>query len=173
VTQRAGQVLYVIRDTDAPVPVGEDGSVQPNREVIAVDLYDLLEQGRLDLNVVLRNGDVINVPEAKKFYVVGFVEDPGGFPLTHPTTVLEAVALAGGLREKEASPEYCMLKRRDAVGEEIVAVDLVAISRGQAPNLYLMPNDVLDVRQTALKKSLLATLDFVRGVFSAGYSLNN
>jgi len=173
VTEQAGQVLYVIRDTEDLVSVSENETALPGHdEVIAVDLYDLLERGRLDLNVVLRNGDVVHVPEAKKFYVIGFVENPGGFLLTHPTSLLEAVALAGGLKEKEASPKYCTLTRRNAMGEEIVSINLVAVSGGHAPNLYLMPNDVLYVRQTAVKKYFLATIGIIRDMFGIGYSLN-
>lgn len=172
VTARAGQVLYVIR-TPAEEPATAQWSVAPEREVIAVDLYELLEQGRVDLNVVLQNGDVINVPEAKKFYVVGFVRRPDGFPLTRPTTVLEAIALAGGLQERQASPRRCLLKRHVGHGEEeVIPLDLVAISRGEKPNLYLTPNDVVDVRQTAAKKVFLEFLDVFRGVFNVGYNLN-
>jgi protein involved in polysaccharide export with SLBB domain len=142
-------------------------------EVIAVDTYELLELGRPDLNVMLRDGDVVNVPEAMSFYVVGFVEKPGGYPLTRPTTVLEGVALAGGLRERRASPRRCALKRYIATGEIVRPLDLVAISRGEDPNIYLQPDDVIDVRQTPLRGAGLWFFDFVRAIFNVGYSIPN
>ena len=173
VTERAGQVLYVVRAEEPPKPEGEESPpAEPGKRVIAVDLYELLEEGRLGLNVVLQNGDVVNVPEAKNFYVVGFVGRPGGFPLTRPTTVLEGIALAGGLREREASLRSCQLKRRGPEGEVIIPLDLISLSKGESPNPYLMPNDVIEVRQSTLKKIGLELLDVFKALFSIGYSLN-
>jgi len=182
-TERAGQVLYVIRGVKAgetaPVSVKqneESGEVTVEMgarpDVIAVDLFELMELGRLDLNAVLEDGDVVNVPEAMKFFVIGFVARPGGFPLTRPTTVLEGIALAGGIRERTASPRRCALKRYGAGGEQIIPLDLVAISEGRAANLYLQPNDVIDVRQTLLRQICLETLDAFRSIFNLGYTLN-
>ena len=45
--------------------------------MISIDLYELLELGDLSLNVLVGNGDVVNVPEAKRFHVIGFARDPG------------------------------------------------------------------------------------------------
>lgn len=184
-TDRAGQVLYVLRRTDASPRV----VVEPDKkgegtaavkvtlpappEVISVDLFELMELGRIDLNAILQNGDIVNVPEAMKFYVVGLVEKPGGFPLTRPTTVLEGIALSGGLKERRASPRKCVLKRHVPGGGEVRPVDLVAISRGEEANFYLKPNDVIDVRQTWQRMVFLEMYDLVRGVFNVGYSLNN
>ena len=183
-TDRAGHVLYVVRNAEAGPAVAEkpggDGEsnaitvvLEDRPEVIAVDTYELLELGRPDLNVILRDGDIVNVPEAMKFYVVGFVEKPGGFPLTRPTTLLEGVALAGGLRERRASPRKCALKRYTATGEIVQPLDLVAVSRGEDPNIYLRPDDVIDVRQTWLRGAGLEFYDFVRGIFNVGYSIPN
>lgn len=171
VTEAAGQVLYIIRTEDPREP--QEGAPTPaERQVIAVDLYELLELGILDLNAVLRDGDVVRVPRAAEFSVLGFVREPGRFALSRPVSVLEGIALAGGLQERQASPRSCVLKRRAHEGEEIIPLDLLAISRGTEPNLFLLPNDVIEVRQTAAKKFALETLDLIRGVFSVGYSLN-
>jgi len=171
---RAGQILYVIRarEENAPTAKKQAPEEQEEQKVIAIDLYELLEMGNLELNVVLRHGDVVNVPEAKQLFVVGLVQKPGGFPLKRPTSVLQAVALAGGLREREASPSHCILKRRSRFGEELIPIDLVAIATGKAPNLYLMPDDILDVRQTLAKRLWLGFTDTFRDLFSIGYSLN-
>ena len=167
-TEKAGQLLYVIRAS----PPAPSGGPAPAKEVISVDLFELLEAGALELNVVLQNGNVVNVPEAQKFFVVGYVKEPGGFPLTRPTTVLEGIALAHGLLEREASPTMCTLKRRQAQGEELIALDLVAISRGQAPNLYLMPDDVIDVPQTSGRWLALGIYDTVKAMFNVGYAIH-
>jgi polysaccharide export outer membrane protein len=160
VTEEAGQILFVIRTEVNP---------EQQDRMVRVDLFELLEMGE-NLNLALHNGDVVNVPKAKEFYVVGFVNKAGGFPLTKPTTVMEAIALAGGLREKEASPSACMLRRRDS---QDFPIDLVAISRGEAPDHFLMPGDVIDVRQTALKRFTSGFWESFKALFGFSYSLNS
>ena len=172
VNDQAGQVLYVVR-TPAGGDPAEASTESGKDNVIAVDLYELLEKSDLSLNVVLENGDVVNVPKAEEFSVLGFVRRPGRFPLNKPITVMEAVALAGGLREREASPSACVLKRRTGQSEAIIPLNLVAISQGKGPNIYLAPNDVIEVRQTFVKKITMEVFEAGLRLFSIGYSLNN
>jgi polysaccharide export outer membrane protein len=57
-----------------------------------------LELGRA--NVTLQDGDIINVPTAKRFYISGFVKNTGYYVLDAGTTVSQAIVLAGGLSER-------------------------------------------------------------------------
>jgi len=189
--ERAGEAAYVIRTgkragpirAAAPVPLDletgeteaterrERGRVPPDRAVVdrvTVDLYELLELGDLSLNMVLVDGDIVHVPEAARFYVFGYVREPGGFPLKRPTTVLDAIALARGLREREASPERCIMKRRTAAGEVVVSLDLVSIARGEAPNHFLQAGDIIEVQQSGGKGFLLGLWDGFKSIFSVG-----
>jgi polysaccharide export outer membrane protein len=45
-----------------------------------------------------RHGAVVQV-NSKKYFVIGEVARPGPYPLTVPTTVLEALVTAGGFRD--------------------------------------------------------------------------
>ncbi len=177
---RAGQVVYVIRDI-RPRLSSDDGAASPNggsakppglpfdlggKEVISIDLYELLELGDLSLNVLVGHGDVVNVPEAKRFHVIGFARDPGSFALKKPTTVLEGIAMARGFQETEASKKHCVVKRKTADGEYIIPVDLVAVAEGEAPNFYLQPDDIIYVRQTRLRRSLLFAYEFLGRMFT-------
>ena len=154
----AGQYLHVVRTREG----GQE------KQVITVDLYDLLELGDLTLNVVVTNGDVVSVPVAPKFFVYGYVAKPGAYDLKRNTTALEAVATAGGLQSPVAAPSACVLRRN---GEEI-SVDLTEIAGGDAPDIYLQANDVLDVRSTFLRKTALVLWEGVQSLFHVGYSLN-
>jgi polysaccharide biosynthesis/export protein len=84
-----------------PIPVGTVPSPdQPNEgEEIRVNRRDL-ELGRTGQDVVLRDGDIINVPEAQRFYITGQVRNPGFYVLDPGMTVEQALALAGGLSER-------------------------------------------------------------------------
>ncbi|OFW26938.1 MAG: hypothetical protein A3H97_22075 [Acidobacteria bacterium RIFCSPLOWO2_02_FULL_65_29] len=73
---------------------GVDGK---DPEEIRVNRRDL-ELGKSD--VVLRDGDLINVPTAASFFVDGMVRNPGTYTLEPGTTVQQAIALAGGLTDR-------------------------------------------------------------------------
>jgi polysaccharide export outer membrane protein len=66
---------------------------------ITVNRKDL-ELGKAGQDVVLQDGDIINVPSAQHFYITGMVRNPGTFVLDPGITVQQAVALAGGLNER-------------------------------------------------------------------------
>jgi polysaccharide biosynthesis/export protein len=76
--------------------VGADGALLD--DVIRVNWRDL-QTGRIS-DVALADGDVINVPPAERFYIQGYVRNPGYYVLNTGMTVEQAVALAGGLNER-------------------------------------------------------------------------
>jgi len=95
----------IIRTKGAKGPTlpGED----PTSEVIHVNLREFekdLEEGRLSRNVLLQDGDTIYVPrrDPNRIYVSGQVHAPGAFSIAEGTSVLQALALAGGPNEKAA-----------------------------------------------------------------------
>jgi polysaccharide biosynthesis/export protein len=68
-------------------------------EEIRVNRRDL-ELGRTGQDVILRDGDIINIPEAQRFYITGQVRNPGFYVLDPGMTVEQALVLAGGLSER-------------------------------------------------------------------------
>ena len=76
-------------------------------DVIRVNLRDFekdIERGSLERNVVLRHGDTIFVPRSDptRVFVTGQVRAPGAYSIAEGTTVLQALALAGGPTEEAA-----------------------------------------------------------------------
>jgi polysaccharide biosynthesis/export protein len=59
-----------------------------------------LELGRAGRDVTLQDGDIVNIPVAKRFYISGYVKNPGSFVLDTGTTVSQAIILAGGLNDR-------------------------------------------------------------------------
>jgi polysaccharide biosynthesis/export protein len=84
-----------------PIPAGAVPSPDEKNlgEEIRVNRRDL-ELGRVGQDVVLKDGDIINVPEAQRFYIQGQVRNPGYYVLDPGMTVEQAIALAGGLSER-------------------------------------------------------------------------
>ncbi len=168
-TKEAGYKLHLIRGLEDLNAVDDPGAAD---ETITVDLVSLMKEADLNLNLVLRHGDVVYVPEAEYFYVIGFVHSPGGFPLNRPVRVLDGIALSAGLIPKEASPRHCVLKRYENDMEVNIPLDLVAIADGLGENIFLRPDDVIDVRQTSLRFWTLEIWDFLGGIPHIGYDLN-
>ena len=169
-TAQSGQMLYVIR-RDSSDSAQKSAADKP--ATITIDLHELMDSCNLGLNIVLRNGDIVSVPQAERFFVYGYVNKPGAFNLAKPTTVLEAVAMAEGVDHDRGSPEYCMLKRNATDGQQHIPIDLEAIRKGKKPNLYLEPNDIIDVRQTWLKGVGVGMGKVFGGIgMGLGYSLN-
>ena len=76
-------------------------------EVIRVNLKELekdVEQGSLARNIPLHDGDTVFIPRSDptRIFVTGQVRNPGAYSITDNTSVLQAVALAGGVTESAA-----------------------------------------------------------------------
>ena len=68
-------------------------------EPISVNRKEL-ELGKVGRDITLQDGDIVNIPIAKRFYISGFIKTPGSFVLDVGTTVGQAIILAGGLNER-------------------------------------------------------------------------
>ncbi len=99
-------------------------------------------------NIVIRGGDAIHVPVdlVGEFYVMGNVNRVGAFVITgRPLTLKMAIATAGGLNEL-AWPKHCEVTRRIGKNkEEIVMVNLDKIARGEQPDFFIKPHDLINV----------------------------
>lgn len=159
-TEASGTRAYVLRARREP---GE-----PYR--IDVDL-DALERGYLSQNPILCRGDVVRVPVAPPFFVMGYVSRVGEYPLKKPTTVLEAIAMAGGVLVPDASPTLAQIRRRTRNGEEVIPVDLVAVAAGEASDPQVQPFDIIEVPQSTTRWVVLGVVGFVTRIVSFGYNL--
>ncbi len=89
-----------------------------------------------------------------RFYVVGEVGKPGEFPLLGRTTVMQALALAGGFREYAKTEEVKILRQelsvtggRPKTREIVLPLNYKAIAQGQNlhQNFAIKPGDVIVV----------------------------
>ncbi len=96
-----------------------------------------LQSGKLSENVQLQDGDTIFVPKAETFFVTGQVRSPGSYVYEPGMTVLQAIALAGGLAERGSRRGMKVLR---VVGGKQVEVSV-------KDSDLIRPGDTLVVRQ--------------------------
>jgi len=139
----------------------------PRRRVLKIPAHKLLA-GDSRYDVVIRPNDSIHVPVdiIGEFCIMGNVNAQGYINLTgRPMTLKMAIAAAGGLGPL-AWPKRCEVVRRIAEDkEEIVMVDLEKIARGEQPDFFIKPNDLINVgtHPTARWRAIL------RNAFRATY----
>jgi len=109
---------------------------------------DKLRGGDPRYDVIIRPGDSIHVPVdiIGEFLITGNVNRAGFIDITgRPINLKQAIAAAGGLGPM-AWPKRCEGDRR--IGrdrEQIVMVDLDKIAKGEQPDFFIKPNDLINV----------------------------
>lgn len=141
-------------DISRSLPVRSDGriSLPLIGEVQATGRTPLkLEKDIADkLQPYLKEPEVTVIIEqinSQKFNILGRVAKPGSYPLTNPTTVLDAIALAGGCKEF-ARQKAIYILRVGADGKETrIPFNYQDVIKGKSvsQNIKLQPHDTIVV----------------------------
>lgn len=111
VSAGAASEVLVIRPTRGQ-PVA--GPVLPpdkgDSEVIRVSLKDLQSGELARSNIMLHDGDTVFVARAQLVYMTGQVKAPGAYTIASGTTVLQALALAGGVSERGSASRIKIIR---------------------------------------------------------------
>ena len=139
---RAGGPIYDEADLSALVIVRAAG------EKIEVSLSEQFWRDVKDgnNNHYLYDGDVLYVPDAykiEKVYVLGYVQNPGPQKVRGPMTPMQAIALAGGVKE-EADIEKARIVRKNG------SVQVVNLKQDKSrpldnPEVLLYGGDTLEI----------------------------
>lgn len=81
-----------------------------------IDIVDMVRTSDLSKDLDMAADDVIYVERAPRFYIYGEVQRPGTFRLERSMTVLQALAVGGGLTQR-GTERGIRIKRRDAAGK--------------------------------------------------------
>ena len=125
-----------------------DAPPQKISEPIIINYSDIVERGKLENNVLIEAGDVINVPKADEVYVLGQVKKPGSIKYESNLTILQAVSLAGGTSEIASTKStYVIRKSKDGKSTKI-KVRLDKIISQKSENFPLKANDVIVIPES-------------------------
>jgi polysaccharide export outer membrane protein len=90
---------------------------------------------------------IVKEIRSRKLFITGQIAKPGVYPMAAPTTVLQLIALAGGLNEF-ADSERIIVWRTDAAGHQVSYLfnyKAVAGRRNLQQNISLKPGDTVVV----------------------------
>lgn len=88
---------------------------------LELDQIKLFRYGDFSQNVKVVNGDILYVPRMERFYIYGQVQRPGMYRLERKMTVMQSLAVAGGLTPR-GTEKNLKVKRRGTDGIETIEV---------------------------------------------------
>jgi polysaccharide export outer membrane protein len=155
-TDTAGPVILVTRTS-----IGADG--QTSRLTLRIPVSQLMDGSDPSLNIELEGGEEVRVPEAGRIYVVGNVKTPGAYLIKDgpESSVLKALSLSQGLEHYAGSTAYIYRQEGGAGGKNEIPVELKKIIDRRAPDVALLPNDILFITDKTGTRNTLTVLEKV------------
>lgn len=125
-----------------------------------VRVKSLVDAADPSANLILTGGEEIRIPEAAHIYIFGNVKKPGTLPVedSSDATVFKAIALSEGLAPYAARQAYIFRREAGSSSRSQVPIDLKGIVDHKAPDVPLLPNDILYVPDNTSRRNTLSTL---------------
>ena len=117
-----------------------------DRQIIPVDIYQLLREGSLQQNIWLQAGDTLYVPDNKNqnVFVFGAVNKPGPVPMPNGRLSLSQALASAGFGETRGTAAYIRIIRSlSATRGELIVVDQNLILHGEALPFSLAEGDIV------------------------------
>jgi polysaccharide export outer membrane protein len=141
--ERAGKKGMIIR-TENP------NTDHERKIVINLDLEGLLKGRDQISNVFLADKDVLFIPTAEHFYIIGQVIRPGSYSITDKEiTLVEAISIAGGFTRIAARNRTRIIRVEDGI-EKIIEVRVDAITKAgkKIQDVPIKPGDVIVIPES-------------------------
>jgi polysaccharide export outer membrane protein len=158
---------------------GKDGAAAPvesllrNVDPVVFDLREMsAEMSQVVWSLPVRPGDVIMIPEAGTVYIQGWVDKPGFYKISQDLTMLSVIAAAGGPRFPADMAAARLIRPEPSGQKKIFDVDLQAVARGEASDVYVQNGDVIELGATAPKLVAYGLFYFFTAVFHVGAGLS-
>ncbi len=175
---RCGDVVHVIRHQSASdlLRTLKQAAATPEparlpAETIVIDLRRLLRGEAPELNLPLRNGDVVYVPFAGQAYVFGGVRRPGAVAVKDRLTLTQALTQAGGVDPVLATSQVELLRFGEQGNAGKITVDLNRILAQEQPDIPLKDGDVVVVGQSRWRMALFTVKELLPGSISGAYRI--
>jgi polysaccharide export outer membrane protein len=143
VADQAGKNGMIIR-TENP------GTKKEHKLIIDLDLQGLLKGKDQVSNLYLADKDVIFIPKAEHFYIIGQVKSPGSYPLTdREITLIEAISMAEGFTPIASRNKTRIIRVEDGVEKILqIKVDAITDAGKKIQDVLIQPNDIIVVPES-------------------------
>ncbi len=121
-----------------------------HKVVISIDLQDVLKRGNQLSNIFLVDRDVLYVPAAEYFYIIGQVRKPGSYAIPdREITLVEGIGMAGGFTRIASRNKTRIIRVEEGV-EKIIQVKVDAITKAgkKIQDVVIQPNDIIVVPES-------------------------
>lgn len=144
--------------------------VARNGKILPVDFVKALEEGDLLYNIPIMSGDYIYIPslESGKITVLGEVDNPDCIPYQPNLTLLQSIALVGGLKETNSSDIKVI--RGGLKNPVVFNINIKDLQMGQAKDFALKPKDIVFVPRDAISewnvivRQILPSIQLINGI---------
>ena len=150
------------------VQIRRIGSEPGEHGMFIVDLDELINEGRTELNVEINGGDVIYVPEAGVYFVDGAVRRPGTYRIKEKIALREALIAAGGFASYANKDSVLLIRNKKGSEPKVTEIDLREPDRSE---LDIKDRDVIIAKDSTWGKMFHGTgINFgIPGFFWIGY----
>ncbi len=149
-TPTAGRTIQLIRDFNPSLNCDAaeqttPGENQGEQELVTLTLSETL-RGIEQANPWVRAGDVVTVLQAEQAYIYGNVKSAMALSLREPVPITQAIVMAGGL-SGGAQADKIKIARQvpGSLTRAEILVNLKDIRKGTKEDIYLQPNDLVEV----------------------------
>ncbi len=116
--------------------------------------YDLNDVLKGKVNPMMQPGDIVSVLISEEAYVIGNVTKPAKVTLNEPKTLMQAIAIAGGLNSTANTEKVIIQRQEPGSGAKTeLSFNLKDIRNKTIPDPILQANDVVQV-STDTKKNI-------------------
>lgn len=112
-------------------------------------------------NIILTDGDTLDVPSAGKVYVDGAVKRPGVYEISQDnTTILSLITLAGGAKWESSSRNVKVVRKQSRNRTEEFNINLDRIRDNKDNDFILKSGDLVLVGKNAIRSGLRAFWEY-------------
>lgn len=101
---------------------------------------------------------------SQRVTVEGSVNKPGVFPISGKTTLLQAIAMAGGLDKLADTSDIKVFRDRKDGSREAVQYDIDPIRKGEAQDPVLLTSDVIVVGKSGARSTIKDITETLRDI---------
>lgn len=136
-----------------------------------IDMDEMVKGGGDNLNIEIKPGDVIYVPEAGMIYVDGAVRKPGNYAIKKKMNIPEAIVAAGGFAPYADEEKIKLVRAKGDGKPDIVQLSFKDLQQqGQTQQIEVKDRDIIFVETNKVEAMIYGLrITGLGGIVGVGY----